>query len=144
MYIYISRSACTYNYFLFLYCDSPLSFQSWLRTRATFSRCIPENEKKTKKRGWGAYTLNTRNEEKNTVFHSYLACFVHTRTLNMCVSMSYTGSTRWYTWFIFLWLCHRNLWIYIQHVGWGVGGFNPRYKYIYIYIYTFIYIHLYL
>jgi len=37
--------------------------------------------------------LNTRNEENNTVFYSYLACFVNTSTLNTCVFMSYTGLT---------------------------------------------------
>jgi len=41
-----------------------------------------------------AYMLNTRNEETNTVFYSYLACFVNTFTLNMYVSMAYTGCTR--------------------------------------------------
>jgi len=34
--------------------------------------------------------LNTRNEEHNKGFYSYLACFVNTFTLNMYVSMSYT------------------------------------------------------
>ena len=29
------------------------------------------------------YMLNTRNEEKKTVFYSYLACFVNTSTSNM-------------------------------------------------------------
>jgi len=37
------------------------------------------------------YMLNTRNEEKNTVFYSYVACFVNTFTLTMNVSVSYTG-----------------------------------------------------
>jgi len=55
-----------------------------------------------------AYMLNTRNEENNTVFYSYLACFVNTFTLNMYVYMSYTGLTRRNTVFIFLWLRHRN------------------------------------
>jgi len=36
------------------------------------------------------YVLNTRNEEKNMIFYSYLACFVNTFTLNIYVSMSYT------------------------------------------------------
>jgi len=39
--------------------------------------------------GSGTYMLNTRNEEKNTVFYSCLACFVKTFTLNIYVSMSY-------------------------------------------------------
>jgi len=52
--------------------------------------------------------LNTRNEEKNTVFYSYLACFVNTSTLNMYVSMAYTGFTRRNMLFVFLWLRHRN------------------------------------
>ena len=55
-----------------------------------------------------AYMLNTRNEENNTVFYSYLACFVNTFTLNMYVSMSCTGLTRRNTLFVFLWLRHRN------------------------------------
>ena len=50
----------------------------------------------------------TRNEEHNTVFYSCLSCFVNTITLNMYVSMSYTGLTRRNTLFIFLWLRHRN------------------------------------
>ena len=33
--------------------------------------------------------LNTRNEENNTVFYSYLAHFVNTVTLNVYISMSY-------------------------------------------------------
>jgi len=60
--------------------------------------------------------LNTRNEAKNTntVFYSYLACFVNTCTLNlnMHVSMSYSGLTRRKTRntlfiFIFVWLRHE-------------------------------------
>jgi len=35
--------------------------------------------------------LNTRNEETNLVFYSYLACFVNTFTLNMYISMPYAG-----------------------------------------------------
>jgi len=35
--------------------------------------------------------LNTRSAEKNTVFYSYLTCFVNTVILDMEVSMSYTG-----------------------------------------------------
>jgi len=31
------------------------------------------------------YVLNTRNEETNTAFYSYLSCFVNTFTLNMYV-----------------------------------------------------------
>jgi len=46
--------------------------------------------------------LNTWNEENITVFYSYLACFVNTVTLNMYVSMSYTGLTKRTTVFIFL------------------------------------------
>jgi len=52
--------------------------------------------------------LNTRNEVKNTGFYSYLACFVHTFTLNMYVSMSFTGVLRRDRYFIFLWLRHMN------------------------------------
>ena len=52
--------------------------------------------------------LNTRNEETNTVFYSYFACFVSAFTLNMYVSMPYTGSTRRKKLLIFLWLRHRN------------------------------------
>ena len=55
-----------------------------------------------------SYMLNTRNEKKNTVFYSYLACFVNTCTLNMYVSMPYTGLIRRNTLFIFLWSRHRN------------------------------------
>ena len=40
--------------------------------------------------------LNTRNEGTNKVFYSYLACFVNTFTMNMYVSMSYTGLIRVY------------------------------------------------
>jgi len=35
--------------------------------------------------------LNTQHEETNTVLYSYLACFVNTYTLDMYVSMAYTG-----------------------------------------------------
>jgi len=59
-------------------------------------------------RGWQSYMLNTRNEEKNTAFDSYLACFVNTFTLHRYVSMSYTGLTRRNTLFLLLWLRHRN------------------------------------
>ena len=52
--------------------------------------------------------LHTRNEEDNTVFYSDLACFVYTFTLNMYVSMSYTGLHRRNTLFVFVWLRHRN------------------------------------
>jgi len=38
--------------------------------------------------------LNTWNAEKNTIFYSYIACFVNTFTLTMYVSMSYTGFTQ--------------------------------------------------
>jgi len=41
--------------------------------------------------GQGPYMLNTCSAEKNTVFYSYLACFMNTVILNMEVSMSYTG-----------------------------------------------------
>jgi len=37
------------------------------------------------------YMLNTQSEEYTTVFNSYLACFMNTLTLNMDVSMAYTG-----------------------------------------------------
>jgi len=58
--------------------------------------------------GPAAYMLNTRNEENNTVFYSYLACFVNTFSLKIYVSMSYPGLTRRNTVFIFWWLSHRN------------------------------------
>jgi len=61
--------------------------------------------------------LNTRSEKQNTVFYSYLACFVKIFTFNMYVSMSYTGLIRRNTVFIFLWWRHRNTWISIQYVG---------------------------
>ena len=37
------------------------------------------------------YILNTRSEEHNTVFYSYLLCFMNTVTLNMFLYL--TGST---------------------------------------------------
>ena len=40
----------------------------------------------------GSYMLNTWSEEKNTAFYSYIACFMNTVTLNMCVFLSNTGS----------------------------------------------------
>jgi len=55
-----------------------------------------------------SYMLNTRSEKQNTVFYSYLACFVKIFTFNMYVSMSYTGLIRRNTVFIFLWWRHRN------------------------------------
>jgi len=55
--------------------------------------------------------------ENEYAFYSYVACFVNTFSLNMYVSMSYTGLTRRNTLFILLWLRHRNTWIAIQHVG---------------------------
>jgi len=57
---------------------------------------------------WQSYMLNTRNEENDTVFYSYVACFVNTFTLNVYVSMSYTELTRRNMLFICLWLRHRN------------------------------------
>ena len=36
--------------------------------------------------GAAPYVLNTQSEEKNTVFYSYLACFVNALTLNLHVS----------------------------------------------------------
>jgi len=54
--------------------------------------------------------LNTRNEENNTGFYSYVACFVNTCTLNMCVFMSYRiHQAEWNTLFIFVWLHQRNM-----------------------------------
>jgi len=67
-----------------------------------------------------AYVLNTRNEGKNTVFYSYVACFVNTLTLNMYGSMSFTGFTRRNTLFMFVWLRLMHTWLPIQHVGWCV------------------------
>ena len=55
-----------------------------------------------------AYVGNTRIAAYNTVFYSYLACFMNTFTLNMYVSMSHTGVTRRNTVFVFLWLRPRN------------------------------------
>jgi len=40
------------------------------------------------------YVLNTRSEEENTVFYSYVVCCVNTSTLNMYGFLSYTGLTR--------------------------------------------------
>jgi len=56
------------------------------------------------------YILNTRGEEKHTVFYAYVACFMNTLTLNMYLSMSYTGLHRRDTLFVFVWLRHRNTW----------------------------------
>jgi len=77
-------------------------------------------------RTWSTYMLNTRNAEINTIVYSCLACFMNTVTLNMYVSVSYTGLYRRNTIFVFLWLRHRNTWISIQHVGWSTG--RPGYK----------------
>jgi len=46
--------------------------------------------------------LNTRSEDKNTVFDSYLACFMNTVTLNMYVFLSNTGSMWRNTLFVLL------------------------------------------
>jgi len=46
--------------------------------------------------------LNTRSEQENTGFYSYLVCFVNTFDLNMYGFMSYTESTRRNTFFKFL------------------------------------------
>jgi len=58
--------------------------------------------------GLTPYMLNTREEEKNPVLYSYLACGMNTVTLDMYVLMSYTGLHRYNTLFVFLWLRHRN------------------------------------
>jgi len=63
------------------------------------------------------YMLNTRSEEKNTVFYSCSSCLVNALTLNTRVFMPYTGYTRRNTLFVLLWLRHRNTRIPIQHVG---------------------------
>jgi len=52
--------------------------------------------------------LNTRNKETHMVLYSYSACFVNTLTLNMYVSMSYSGVHRRNTLFVVVWLRHRN------------------------------------
>ena len=52
--------------------------------------------------------LNTRNEAKNTVFYSYLACLVNISPLNMYEFLSYPGLTRRDKSFIFVWLRHKN------------------------------------
>jgi len=48
--------------------------------------------------------------------YNLLNCFMNTLTLNMYVSMAYTGYTMRNTLFIFVWLRPRNTWIPIQHV----------------------------
>jgi len=53
----------------------------------------------------GAYTLNTRSKEWNTVFYSYLACFMDTVILDVYVNI---GLTRKNTFSVFLWLRPRN------------------------------------
>jgi len=65
------------------------------------------------------YMLNTRSEGYNTVFYSYLACFVNTVTLNMYGLLSNTAFTRRNTLVVLVWRSHRNTWIPIQHVGSG-------------------------
>jgi len=54
----------------------------------------------------------------NNIGHSMhmLPCLMNTVTLNMYISMSYTAFTRRNT-LLFLWLCPRNTWILIEHVG---------------------------
>ena len=56
-----------------------------------------------------SYMLNTRNKDTNAVFCTYLACFVKTFSLNMYLSMAYTGLTRRNTMFVFLWPRDRNM-----------------------------------
>ena len=63
----------------------------------------------------GSYILITRSTAKNTVFYSYLACFVNTVILNMYIFMSYTGLSRRYAVFLFMRLRPRNTRIPIQH-----------------------------
>jgi len=58
--------------------------------------------------GLGSHMLNTRNEKKNAVFYSYVACFVNTFTLNIYVSMTYAGLARRNTLFVFVELPHRD------------------------------------
>jgi len=71
--------------------------------------------------------LNTRRKEPNTVFYSYLACFMNTFILNMYVLLSSTGWTRRNTSFVFLWLRPRNTWLPIQHVGWRYTSKHTSY-----------------
>jgi len=52
--------------------------------------------------------FNTRGEEHNPVFYSYLACFMITTTLDMYIFMSYAGLTRRNTLFVFVWLRYMN------------------------------------
>ena len=56
-----------------------------------------------------------RGKEDGILF--IFSLFVNTFSLNMYLSVSYTGVTRRNTVFIFLWSRHRNTWISIQHVG---------------------------
>ena len=56
--------------------------------------------------------LNTRNEEKNTVIYSYLACFVNTFTLTMYVSMSDKG-----LYVIHMLVVKPKEYVNIQHLG---------------------------
>jgi len=50
----------------------------------------PTRHHRNYRQGCVAYMLNTRGEEQNTVFYSYLACFVNILTLNTYVFMSHT------------------------------------------------------
>jgi len=52
-------------------------------------------------KGCEAYVLNMRSEGNYSVFYSYSAYFVHTRTLNMHALLSYAGRARRDTLFVF-------------------------------------------
>jgi len=72
------------------------------------------------------YMLNTQGGYSNTVFYSYLACFMNTVTLHVYISTWYIGFTRRNTVFVFLWLRHRNTWTPIEYVGIQCCVFTSR------------------
>jgi len=73
--------------FLCLLFSCPGTIFAMIRSRMNFrSSCAPRPPLRYF-RAHSPYVLNTRNEENNMVFYSYLACFVNTLTLNMYVSM---------------------------------------------------------
>jgi len=111
------------------------------------------------------HTTRAERRARNSAGAETLA--VARRPLNMYVSMSYTGLTRRYTLFIFVWLRHRNTWIPIQHLGypgyrplvyqahnaplWRAARRRPRLGLTHIYIYLYrlyrcvcVYIHIYI
>jgi len=65
----------------------------------------------------GRYMLSTRIEAYNTVFYLYLACFINTLTLNMYVSMSYTGITFYSYLACFMKTLTLNMYVSMSYTG---------------------------